>query len=785
MLCALALACGPSIDRHLADAQALQDTGQYAQSVEPLRAILAEQPDHLEANYLLGAALVQTGQPSAAIWPLQKAADQELADHKTRAAMLLATALLQTQSYDDAIRSLGRVLEIDPDRVPALRIRVEANLTASHPEEAVQDAERVVALQPDDYSAAVMRAASYAAAGRLDDAEKEYLRAKELGVKSGDATQGARGWLALASFYRNQRKDERRAEAEFSACLAAYPTDPVGLQLASDFFDKIGQPERATALWKQAVAQAPENLGFHFSLAERMRRAGDEAGAVALLRQTAESFGQAGAWKALADFQRRGGDVAGAEQSLAKGLEVAGSGPDSGLLRFAQADLLVDLGQLDRAEQAASQLEDEGQRDLVQGRILLARGDASGALARFDSAVRRWPNNAAARYFAGVAALQVGDLQRAQSEFAEALRADPRATDAALALAQIALDTGQAPQAVQLARAYQETRDPQRPEALRILARAQADSGDVPGALATLRELASLPGQTAVAIVERAQIESRSSGPAAAARVIEASRLDLADPANEPALRMLAESLLAAGQRDAATARVDSALAKHPESAALHALRGSVMARLGRAGDARTEFEKALALAPGDGRALAGLGSLALWQGDLPGALEKLDAAAKALPNDMGPVYGAAQALLAMGRRDDARARLEKVVQHDPRQAAARNDLAWLLADSGQDLDRALALAEQAHRLDPRPEFTDTLGWVRLKRKELDPAVAAFEEATKGKPGDPTLIYHLGLALAQRGDHDRALTLLRQALGAGSFPEADAAREEVARLESR
>jgi hypothetical protein len=44
--------------------------------------------------------------------------------------------------------------------------------------------------------------------------------------------------------------------------------------------------------------------------------------------------------------------------------------------------------------------------------------------------------------------------------------------------------------------------------------------------------------------------------------------------------------------------------------------------------------------------------------------------------------------------------------------------------------------------------------------------------------------YRLGLALEAMGRSKEALESFRAALGAGAFPEADAARAEVARLEA-
>jgi Flp pilus assembly protein TadD len=61
--------------------------------------------------------------------------------------------------------------------------------------------------------------------------------------------------------------------------------------------------------------------------------------------------------------------------------------------------------------------------------------------------------------------------------------------------------------------------------------------------------------------------------------------------------------------------------------------------------------------------------------------------------------------------------------------------------------------------------------------------VARFEQALALRPKDPTIQYHLGLALAQMGNTERAVTTLREAVDSGPFPESEAARAEIARLQ--
>ena len=105
--------------------------------------------------------------------------------------------------------------------------------------------------------------------------------------------------------------------------------------------------------------------------------------------------------------------------------------------------------------------------------------------------------------------------------------------------------------------------------------------------------------------------------------------------------------------------------------------------------------------------------------------------------------------------------------------------------ESGGDLDRALTLSEEATRLSQEPEILDTLGYVHLKRGEASAAAVVLEKAVSGRESSPSIRYRLGTALSQLGETERAREMLTLALAAGSFPEADEARQELAQLEKR
>jgi predicted Zn-dependent protease len=93
------------------------------------------------------------------------------------------------------------------------------------------------------------------------------------------------------------------------------------------------------------------------------------------------------------------------------------------------------------------------------------------------------------------------------------------------------------------------------------------------------------------------------------------------------------------------------------------------------------------------------------------------------------------------------------------------NNLAYLLAQTGDSLDEALKLAHKAVAKAPNnPSYLDTLGYVYLKRDQDDEALDIFSNLIRKYPDDPACAYHTGMAWYQKGNRTKAKTLLSHAL---------------------
>jgi tetratricopeptide (TPR) repeat protein len=175
-------------------------------------------------------------------------------------------------------------------------------------------------------------------------------------------------------------------------------------------------------------------------------------------------------------------------------------------------------------------------------------------------------------------------------------------------------------------------------------------------------------------------------------------------------------------------------------------------------------------------------------QGKLAEAQRSFEEAEKAGVLHSGARLLLGRLYLSQGELAKAQQAFEKVVAEQPDLASARNDLAFVLAERGEQLERALELARSAQQaLGENPAAIDTLGYVYYRSGQLEPALAELERAValaEARPGErsPVYTYHLGLVLQALGRNDEAAVAFQRSLAGGSdFPEAEDARR---RLES-
>ncbi len=781
-----AIGCQDSTDSRLQELQSMQQAGAFAETIEPLREILAEQPDNADANYLLGSALIQTGRASQAVLRLERAAQNE--KYSVVAGVAVAAQLYNSSSYERAIETATHVLERNPELVTALQIRTRAELAAGMHEEALADAERLMEINPDEVNYRAFAAEALENLERIDEALALYAEMRDTAREAGEGDKEAR---SCGSHARLLGKHERHEEAEaaFDDCLSRFPTHGILIRMASEYFDEVGDTERGDLALRRAIEEMPDSLALRQAYAARLAEHGDLAGATAALEEATELFDTAEAWRALGQHRRTLQDWDGAVEAAERAIERAGRNP---ILLFELSEFLVQAGEVDRAAALADELQQPELAELAKAHVLLARGDAAGALAVMDEALVLWPNNEGGRMLAGRAAEALGDLDRALEEYREAykaefttrvLRGQHLTTDSALSIARVQLARGDLEEAVSWVNVDLRNRPAASVEAFTVASRIAMGSGNYAKSRELLDQAVEHSAEVTPALVlERAGLERLASGPAKSLEIVETSGIDLNDPDHAQLLAATAGDLMALGRSDEAIARVKAAVAAHPEAAPTQDVHGRVLMQVGRTEEAKAAFDAAVSSDPAFAPAYEGLAVVALTSGDLAGGLELAERALVLDPARFEAAYLAGQALMVMGRTKEAEARFRRALALSPEDSDAANALAWLLAEEKRDLEYALGLAQRAVAVQPSAATLDTLGWVLQQLGQSQAAAARFKQSL-AKQESPSTRYRLALALADAGEADAAKQALNEALAGEDFPESEQARAVLAKLD--
>jgi len=272
---AVGTACPPGSSDPLDEIRGLHARNRYEESLEDLRALMDADPSDPEVNYLFAKTLMQIGEPSLAIWPLRRAV--QFPDYAFDAGMMLAWATIGSRTPQDAVDAVDLALAVEPANVDALALRAHANFKAGHYAAALTDTERALEIEPENRAILVPRVLVLIEFDRFDEAEAA-LDAGNPKAEPGEEplleeTQ-ARLCLTNADFAFDNG-DAKNAEVLFADCLDAYPTDPLVVLTAVDFYDAIDEQERATDLLRRTFEDTG-STEFGHVLVRRARRLGNE-----------------------------------------------------------------------------------------------------------------------------------------------------------------------------------------------------------------------------------------------------------------------------------------------------------------------------------------------------------------------------------------------------------------------------------------------------------------------------------------------------------------------------
>ena len=596
---ALTVACAP--EDPLDVAKERFEKGELIEGIEILRDLLDEGREDPELYYLYGQGLAWSGQVGLAAWPLRKAMDSP--DWFEPAAMAVAQIELAGANYENATDLLGLVIERNPDNIEARVARAKAFAQSPrHPEETLEEVDQILEIDPTELRAYQSRILAYL---NLEDEEAATAAFEELGerldeqMEQGTADEWTPGWYcATMAIFAEDNQEVELARERWKDCNERYPAHANVVAKSIEFFDKRNEIERSLEIARAALEADPTPGSDYRETVSRYLRALDRRDeAESLLREAGESENATTSMKgniALARFYEEAEEFESAIGALEAGLEIhdAAFGPSPDMQLWL-SDLMIRANQDDRALALAEEMSVEAQAAMVRGRVAQRRGNHAEALEFYEDASRLWPDNPYAPYYAGHAAVSLGQFGVALSSFRQAIRISASATDASLQAARLSAAHGNWRSAADLVGQGQKGLNPD--SALFFLEIAGRLRGPDQIATTIQNQMTSQPDIAGALVASAAKGVGEQYGAEAGWTVIQAG-LETPFPTEQqiPFLRGAVRWAPEGTELDELESRIRGLVEAHPDLADARTLQGVVLARKGANDSAIESFRRAL-----------------------------------------------------------------------------------------------------------------------------------------------------------------------------------------------
>jgi tetratricopeptide (TPR) repeat protein len=786
-------------------------SGNRAKAQEAFEKSVALGPKDSYQQLELADFYVSVGNVDRAIAVLNTLATNESAS--LQAKKRLVELQLAKKNYDAGLQSVDEILATNGADADAAILKGRLLLAQGKTAEATQQLQKALLSNTTSTVARYYLGHAYLAANNRQGAESEWLDATkssgsfvlpyialaqlklEAGDKEGAArfarqAMGAAGYHAEAQLLLAMATGDRNEFKKASQLLEEYvrknPADGVQRQRLGVAYLGQGDLGRAEVEFESALRANPNSKDSVVGLVRIYLERNQPQQAVARLNEQMAQNPNQGLWPMLAELHIRQNDLTKAEETYKRAIALD---PADVNARVALADFYLGTK---RAGNAATVYEElvkaNGNQGTVEvrilkGRLLLLDRKYSEAIAELQSAIKEYPNSAKLRYYLGVVYRQDKKADLAESAFSEAVGIDPRFSYAHLGLAQLKLVASAPDQAIRHADDALKL-DPRMADAMLVKGNAHLAKGNANDAVSVLQKLVELVPENTIAL-ERfgtayAAIRDFAKAEAKYQEALQAG------PRNIDAVMGLARIYMQQRKPELALKRIQQQISQFSNEARLYEMLGEVHALQKNYSKAEESYRKAISIDPTNFTAYGLLGQLFLTQNSTDKAIREFETVLKLNPKSI-------QAQIVLAVIHDANSNPAKAKFHyrealklDAQSPVAANNLAWLLAESGENLQEALILAQNASaKLPNMPNVMDTLGWVYFKSGAYASAVDVLKTCVERVPNNATYQYHLGMSYLKLGDKVRAKTYLGQAVKSEvAFLGADDARRTLATLQT-
>jgi tetratricopeptide (TPR) repeat protein len=738
-------------------------------------------PNDAEAHYQMGETLWNLQEYGDALWQYREAS--RLAPKNAEWKLKLAQVLFVAREYDGVLEQVTSLLEDDPKNIDALLLRGALKSVKGDVDGLLVDVDAALAINPQHEGALQLKAQALGRKGDVAGAEDALRKLVEAKGSAANHTSLAR-FLAITG-----KNDEALKELETAISVADTVPDRTAVRLfLTNFYINQGQNDKAEQVLLQARDDAPTDGNVLLTLARFYYATGKADKAEAMLEEGVKAKPDSvDPLLVLSDYHRRIGQM---DKALADVDRAIALDAKSESARLRRAELMVDQkGENATPTPESWQIVRDVLKDnpksvlglFTEGKFYLLDKKYGEAATSLRRVIDEQPN-ASAHVLLGTAYLAQQQRELARSEFQQALQLDAQNLPARSQLAALYLDANENENAAREAKAALD----QNPSDLRVnliyveaLVRLKRIH-DAREALHAVQIADSAPPDIQLKV---AQLYRRTREPKLAEPIL--AKLHEKNPTDAAVMAEIAQADLDERQPEEALKKVDGWIGEQPNNAALYEMRAKI--RLGSpdqhadaAEKAEADLKTAIEKDPKRVESYITLGKLyrEMWRKNnnektLEDSISTYQKALQLQPSEPSIALELAQLCERSGKTQQAKEYYETVLRLDQEQPAAKNNLAWLLANSDNptaaELDRALQLAQDAKNAMPTdPSVADTLGWIMYKKGIPAAAIGLFKEAIEGYPeGHPlrgTVRYHLAKAYDRNGERDRAVSELKRAL---------------------
>jgi tetratricopeptide (TPR) repeat protein len=687
----------------------------------------------------------------------------------------LGLAFEATGRLTEAVSSLRHATDLDPHHAGA-QVKLAELMALSGDNQIVRDGEKrvqkVLRVSPGNVDALEALALTEFKLGKWDDAEKHLDEALA------NLPQNVKASVVLARIS-VARHDIKGAEQVLKKAIQQTPQSSEAITALGQLYLLANRPADAETQFQNALKLDPRHVLALFGLASAQIRQGHPDQAEGTY-QTLSAQPDMQYWHVYGTYLMKEGKRGDAIKEFDRLFKKNPADRDA-RTRLVQA--YQSTGRISDAERILSDAlaKDPGDIDalLQRSQILLRTGNSQQAEADLVQVLHFQPNSALARYLLSKVFESRGDALRQAQELSETLRIAPDSLAARLDLAgnmaarklgQPALDLLDAAPAKQkniLGFIIQ------RNWILldlghRVQARKGIDLGLTAGRVPDL-----LLQDSALKLAQQDYTGARAS----AAEALKA------EPENPRSMKALAAIYIAQQQPAGALQTLREHAARHPKSAPVQQFLGEWLIASGNTAQAREAFLAAKAADPNFTAADVALARLDAFEGKLDLSRKTLiPIVASSADANVGPRALLGTVEMQLGNHAAAIEHFRKVVEADPLNVLALNDLAYLLANFANRPDEALRFAQRAVELSPySPDTHGTLGWVLYRkglyqeaRTQLQAAIA--RDAQSSSPNAAIRKYHLAMTLLKLKDRENGRKVLNAALRMNpNVPEAQTA----------